>query len=149
MKKRKERIEREKQVQALQNIRSVKKATTYIGTTVLMGTAGFALSSRAKVRLIRFKLIRTVKQTEISRLQVSHLLMIRSNQRHLRQSLKIIRSDKRSVPNSKHSRQLSSLLLKTNRPSSNRFRRSKQSRILKPRLRPTSVPNRQLPTFRW
>ena len=49
MKKRKERIEREKQVQALQNIRSVKKATTYIGTTVLMGTAGFALSSRAKV----------------------------------------------------------------------------------------------------
>lgn len=31
MKKRKERIEREKQVQALQNIRSVKKATTYIG----------------------------------------------------------------------------------------------------------------------
>lgn len=49
MKKRKERIEREKQVQALQNIRSVKKATTYIGITVLMGTAGFALSSRAKV----------------------------------------------------------------------------------------------------
>ena len=49
MKKRKERIEREKQVQALQNIRSVKKATTYIGTTVLMGTAGFALSSRTKV----------------------------------------------------------------------------------------------------
>ncbi|MFJ6973962.1 MAG: LysM peptidoglycan-binding domain-containing protein [Ligilactobacillus ruminis] len=49
MKKRKERIEREKQVQVLQNIRSVKKATTYIGTTVLMGTAGFALSSRAKV----------------------------------------------------------------------------------------------------
>ena len=49
MKKRKERIEREKQIQALQNIRSVKKATTYIGTTVLMGTAGFALSSRAKV----------------------------------------------------------------------------------------------------
>ena len=49
MKKRKERIEREKQAQALQNIRSVKKATTYIGTTVLMGTAGFALSSRAKV----------------------------------------------------------------------------------------------------
>lgn len=48
MKKRKERIEREKQVQVLQNIRSVKKATTYIGTTVLMGTAGFALS-RAKV----------------------------------------------------------------------------------------------------
>lgn len=49
MKKRKERIKREKQAQALQNIRSVKKATTYIGTTVLMGTAGFALSSRAKV----------------------------------------------------------------------------------------------------
>ena len=49
MKKRKERIEREKQIQALQNIRSVKKATTYIGTTVLMGTAGFALSSRTKV----------------------------------------------------------------------------------------------------
>ena len=49
MKKRKERIEREKQVQVLQNIRSVKNATTYIGTTVLMGTAGFALSSRAKV----------------------------------------------------------------------------------------------------
>ena len=49
MKKRKERIEREKQIQVLQNIRSVKKATTYIGTTVLMGTAGFALSSRAKV----------------------------------------------------------------------------------------------------
>lgn len=49
MKKRKERIEREKQAQALQNIRSVKKATTYIGTTVLMGTAGFALSGRAKV----------------------------------------------------------------------------------------------------
>ena len=136
MKKRKERIEREKQVQALQNIRSVKKATTYIGTTVLMGTAGFALSSRAKV-------------SEISRLQVSHLLMRRSSQRHLRQSLKIIRSDKRSVPNSKHSRQLSSLLLKTNRPSSNRFRQIKQVRILKPRLRLTSAPNRQLPTFRW
>ena len=49
MKKRKERIEREKQIQVLQNIRSVKKATTYIGTTVLMGTAGFALSSRTKV----------------------------------------------------------------------------------------------------
>ena len=49
MKKRKERIEREKQVQVLKNIQSVKKATTYIGTTVLMGTAGFALSSRAKV----------------------------------------------------------------------------------------------------
>lgn len=49
MKKRKERIEREKQAQALQNIRSVKKATTYIGTTVLMGTAGFALGSKARV----------------------------------------------------------------------------------------------------
>ena len=49
MKKRKERIEREKQIQVLQNIRSVKKATTYIGTTVLMGTAGFALSSSSKV----------------------------------------------------------------------------------------------------
>ncbi len=49
MKKRKERIEREKQAQALQNIRSVKKATTYIGTTVLMGTAGFALSGKARV----------------------------------------------------------------------------------------------------
>lgn len=49
MKKRKERIEREKQAQALQNFKSVKKATTYIGTTVLMGTAGFALSSKARV----------------------------------------------------------------------------------------------------
>lgn len=44
MKKRKERIEQEKALQFIENFRSVKKATTYIGTTVLMGTAGVGLS---------------------------------------------------------------------------------------------------------
>lgn len=44
MKKRKERIEQEKALQLTENFKSVKKATTYIGTTVLMGTAGIGLS---------------------------------------------------------------------------------------------------------
>ena len=44
LKKRKERIEQEKALQLTENFKSVKKATTYIGTTVLMGTAGIGLS---------------------------------------------------------------------------------------------------------
>ncbi|GBG94516.1 muramidase [Ligilactobacillus salitolerans] len=44
MKKRKERIEAEKALQFTENFKSVKKATTYLGTTVLMGTAGVGLS---------------------------------------------------------------------------------------------------------
>ena len=44
MKKRKERIEQEKALQFTENFKSVKKATTYIGTTVIMGTAGIGLS---------------------------------------------------------------------------------------------------------
>ena len=45
MKKRKERIEEEKALQFTENFKSVKKATTYLGTTVLMGTAGVALGT--------------------------------------------------------------------------------------------------------
>ncbi|WP_278506504.1 LysM peptidoglycan-binding domain-containing protein [Ligilactobacillus animalis] len=44
MKSRKERLENKKQQLLSENIKSVKKATTYIGTTVLMGTAGLVLS---------------------------------------------------------------------------------------------------------
>lgn len=44
MKKRKDRIEQEKALQFTENFKSVKKATTYIGTTVLMGTAGVGLN---------------------------------------------------------------------------------------------------------
>lgn len=44
MKKRKDRIEQEKTLQLTENFRSVKKATTYLGTTVIMGTAGIGLS---------------------------------------------------------------------------------------------------------
>ncbi|MCP0887016.1 LysM peptidoglycan-binding domain-containing protein [Ligilactobacillus sp. WILCCON 0076] len=44
MKKRKERIEQQKTFHIVNNLKSVKKATTYIGTTVLMGTAGITLS---------------------------------------------------------------------------------------------------------
>ncbi|GAA2957746.1 LysM peptidoglycan-binding domain-containing protein [Ligilactobacillus murinus] len=49
MKSRKERLENKKQQLLSENIKSVKKATTYIGTTVLMGTAGLVLS-RAKAQ---------------------------------------------------------------------------------------------------
>ncbi|GKS82271.1 muramidase [Ligilactobacillus pabuli] len=44
MKKRKDRIEQEKALQFTEKFKSVKKATTYIGTTVLMGTAGVGLN---------------------------------------------------------------------------------------------------------
>ena len=44
MKSRKERIEFAKHQLLSENFKSVKKATTYIGTTVLMGTAGLALN---------------------------------------------------------------------------------------------------------
>ena len=44
MKSRKERLENKKQQLLSENIKSVKKATTYIGTTFLMGTAGLVLS---------------------------------------------------------------------------------------------------------
>jgi len=44
LKSRKERLENKKQQLLSENIKSVKKATTYIGTTVLMGTAGLVLS---------------------------------------------------------------------------------------------------------
>lgn len=50
MMKRKDRIKAQKKEQALQNIKSVKKATTYLGTTVLMGTAGFMLENKDKVQ---------------------------------------------------------------------------------------------------
>ena len=44
MRSRKERLESKKRQLLSENIRSVKKATTYIGTTVLMGTAGLMLN---------------------------------------------------------------------------------------------------------
>ena len=44
MKTRKDRILAAKNEQLAKNLKSIKKATTYIGTTVIMGTAGLALS---------------------------------------------------------------------------------------------------------
>lgn len=44
MKSRKQRIDSQKQQLLSQNLRSVKRVTTYLGTTFLMGAAGFSLN---------------------------------------------------------------------------------------------------------
>mgnify|MGYP001226798684 CR=1 FL=1 len=50
MKKRKERIDAKKDQLLTENLKSVKKATTYLGTTILMSTAALAVSNKDKVQ---------------------------------------------------------------------------------------------------
>jgi LysM repeat protein len=50
LKKRKERIDAKKDQLLTENLKSVKKATTYLGTTILMSTAALAVSNKDKVQ---------------------------------------------------------------------------------------------------